>query len=751
MMRKFSLTGAVLIGINAILIQTILIRELLVNFSGNELSMGIIFATWLVGGAIGSLAIGRRLIDRIREPASAFAYTFFLISLIIPITIFFARIVRAIFNIPIYEMIGPIQILYICAFILLPIASLLSLSFVICCKMLKEASDQNNTAGLVYVFEAAGATLAGTIFAFLLAKHLNSFQVAFLLVAINLIILLCQSIILKKRAYLSAGLLSLVILAAILNLDQFLHKRSQSIQWQPQEVIAYRHSPYGNISVTKIDKGFNFYENGSLLFTTEDEFFNEEFIHLVILQHPDPKDILLIGSGIGGALRQILKHNPRRVTYLELDPLTVKIGKDFLSRENRDALLDSRLEILHEDGRFFINRATDEFDVIIVNLPDPTTLQLNRFYTEEFYKKASMRLKEDGILAARVSSKESIISHELAQYNASVYKTLKSAFGFVDFVPGDMLLFIASNSDHIHGDRPEALVRRFDDRRLKTSFLTTYHIQDKYYPDTYSYFSQRLSQYHDLTRINKDFYPVCFYYDLILWGTQFHSSVAILFKAITEIDLAAVIGAIAIFFVLGLIIIGTKKDSTGPIVPVSIGVCGALSITVEIVIILAFQINYGYVYEKVGFLVGLFMLGVALGGYTINRIIPKCKEPLKFLCSIVLVYTLFIFSVPAGIKITISVSDILALAIFYSMILLAGIGIGCQFPVAVVILQKRRTSYRAAAIVWGADLLGATIGILLSSLVLIPSLGIFRTILAGGILVGTTFLLLILSLRRLQQ
>ena len=54
-MKRISIIAAFLVGVNAIISQVILIRELLVNFSGNELSVGIILASWLIGGALGSL------------------------------------------------------------------------------------------------------------------------------------------------------------------------------------------------------------------------------------------------------------------------------------------------------------------------------------------------------------------------------------------------------------------------------------------------------------------------------------------------------------------------------------------------------------------------------------------------------------------------------------------------------------------------------------------------------------------------
>lgn len=750
-MKRVSVIAAVLVGINAILSQVILIRELLVNFSGNELSMGIILALWLIGGAIGSFIIARIFIDRVKDSADIFAIMLSCISIIIPSIVFLSRIVRILFNIPIHEMIGPLQALFICGLLLLPLSCLLSICFVLCCKMLKEAAPESNAAGIIYILEALGATLAGAIFTFFLVRYFNSFQIVSALVVINFVFILWFSVTLKKRPYLAGLLLLISALALVCNVAGLLQKKSQHLQWYPQKVLAYVNSPYGNISVTKVGESFNLYENGSFFFTTQDEVFNEEFAHLIMLQHPEPKRVLLLGGGIGGILKQVLKHNPERVTYLELDPLAIEVGKDFISDKDRAALADSRLQIRYADGRFFIKRTKEKFDIIIVNLPDPTTLQLNRFYTREFYQKARSCLKKRGILACRISSKEAIISDELARYNASVYKTLNSAFSFISLIPGENLIFIASDNSQILKGRPQVLIERFKGRRIWTRFLTPYHIKDRYYPHTLAYFKQRLNQQYDIAKINSDFHPICFYYDLILWGVQFHPGLVGFFNLITNINLLNILAVILLFFIAGLFIIRVRKDSIRYIVPSAIAVSGTVSITLEIIIILSFQISYGYVYGKVGFLIALFMLGLALGGYIMNKSLARLKDHIIMLASIILLFSIYIVSVPMIIRLVAAVPLEAVQFVFYPMILAAGAAVGSQFPVGVAILQKERTQANSAALIWGADLFGATVGTLISSLVIIPVLGMFKTALLCSMLGGVVLILLLLSRQRLLR
>lgn len=746
-MKKTPLIAALLVGINAILSQVIIIRELLVNFSGNELSMGIIIATWLVGAAIGSLILGRYLIEGINRPGRAFSIILLVISALIPISIFLARIVRYIYRIPIYETVSPLQMLLVCSTILLPLSILLSFCFILSCKMLKTTGSSNNTSGIAYMLEALGAAAAGAAFTFVLALHFNHFQIAIGLFFIN--ILFSIFIFNGKKIYLYLLLIfTLIILYG--GGIRWLQEKSERLQWHPYNIVYNGSSPYGNISVTKSANTFSLYENGALLFTTQDEAFNENFAHLVMLQHDKPKNVLLLGNGVGGILRQILKHGPESLIYLQLDPEILKVSKKFLPALERDSLLDPRLKIEYEDAGFFLKRTEKKFDLIVINMPDPVTLGINRFFTKEFYEIIRSHLNKNGILATRISSKESIISDELAIYNTSVYKTLKSVFLYVEFVPGENLIFIASDSPDITADRPEILAKRFKARNINTNFLTEYHIRDSYYPDSVHYLAGRLKEKYDEASINTDFHPTCFYYGLILWSIKFQPYLTRLSYSITQISIAAIISLILLTFLYGFLVIRSKKEAAGYLVPLAIAVNGAAGVTLEIVILLTFQINYGYVYSKVGFLIALFMLGLAFGSYIINRGLDKCKDLYNLLCKIILAFLLYITFIPVTIKLITPLPLQATEYVFYLMMLVTGVFIGCQFHVAVRLLQKRYSAGHCTSIVWGSDILGAAIGTLASSLIIIPMIGILATCFTVAILCGIILILLLFH-QRLQR
>ena len=746
-MKKLAFIAAFLVGINAMLSHVMLIRELLVNFSGNELSIGIIIATWLIGAAIGSLFLGRYFIEKITRPADAFSIILLVISAVIPISIFLSKTARYIFKIPLYEALGPLHMLLICVILLIPLSALLSFCFILSCKMLKNARLKNSAPGIAYMLEALGATIAGAIFTFIFIIYFNHFQIALGLSFVNILFILLINR--RKKLYLYLFLF-ITVIVFFHPAAAWLQEKSEKLQWHPYEVIYNKDSPYGNISVTKTTDTFNIYENGTLLFTTQDKTFNEDFSHLVMLQHAAPDNILLLGNGIGGILGQILKHNPQSLTYLQLDPEILRASKKFLGQQEKDIFSDPRLKILHKDASFFLKRTKEKYDLIIINMSDPVTLNINRFFTKEFYELARSNLNKGGLLATRVSSKESIISNELARYNASIYKTLQSVFHYVESIPGENLIFIASDDLNITIGRPEILVGRFHARDIETDFLTGYHIKDRYYPDTLNYLSSRIKKTYKSASINTDFHPICFYYHFILWNIKFQPYIAGLLNSIIHINIFSIVCVIALLFICGLFAIRSKKDSTGYLIRFAIAVSGAAAITLEIIILLSFQISYGYVYSKVGFLIALFMLGLASGSYVINQRLQKIKNLYNLLCVIIFIFCLYLTLAPLIIRFAVSTPLWASEYIFSFVIFITGTFTGCQFPVAVKLLQKKYSPGRSASIIWGSDLLGAATGTLISSIIIIPVLGMFTACFISAVLCAISLILLLFH-QRLQR
>ena len=115
-------------------------------------------------------------------------------------------------------------------------------------------------------------------------------------------------------------------------------------------------------------------------FTTHNLEAVEETVHYAMAQRPEAQRVLLISGGVSGHARELLKY-PARVDYVELDPLVLHAAEQFLP----GSLSDPRIEVINTDGRLFLRETDRRYDVILVDVPDPSTSQINRFYTREFF------------------------------------------------------------------------------------------------------------------------------------------------------------------------------------------------------------------------------------------------------------------------------------------------------------------------------------------------------------------------------
>ncbi len=165
------------------------------------------------------------------------------------------------------------------------------------------------------------------------------------------------------------------------------------------------------------------------------EFIYHEFIsHVPLFAHPKPEDILIIGGGDGGALREVLKHREvKRAVLVDIDRQVIEVSKKFFPTM-AVAFEDPRVIVLNEDGYKYVQDYEQEFDVIIVDSTDPVGFA-HVLTTEEFFKYVFRALKEDGIYVGQTES-----VHYHADIVRRVQKSLRKVFPIVDLytavIPG---------------------------------------------------------------------------------------------------------------------------------------------------------------------------------------------------------------------------------------------------------------------------------------------------------------------------
>ena len=737
--------SAFTLGLTSMIGQIIIIRELVVVFYGNELSLGIILACWLFWVGFGSLALGR-FVDSIPFKERLLSHLQLALSIIIPLNIFFIRLIKSILKIQAGKIIGLAQIISASFVSLSIVCILLGITFILIAKIAaKDSNSPSKHVANIYLLEGLGASIGGLIYTFLLIKAYTPFQNALILGNLNLITSILFSRNIAQLAY-----LIIFSTTVIFNWPKHLDGFTRSLQVKPLKLIENKDSIYGNISVTKLGDQYSFYENGALMFTGGDISTSEESTHYAMLEHPYPKKILLIGGGTGGAINQILKHKVERIDYVELDPLIIGLSQKYLP-----PITDDKVNIMRMDGRLFVKEAAIignlntpyKYDIVILNLPDPYTASLNRFYSLEFFKEVKNILGPRAIFSFGLLSSENYISPEHAVYLSCIYNTLKKEFLDVKILPGTTMTFIASNEPGMTTYDASTIIKRLKERDIRTKFVREYYIPFKLDPLRIKYVESAISKFKN-TKINTDFKPVGYLYHAILW-ISFFDATRNLLPYLDMLNIGVFILIAFAFLIIALLIQKLTMATLKLPVLASLAITGMSQICFQVIIILAFQFIYGYMYYQIGFILTSFMIGLTLGSFFITRIIERIEDerPLYiktqvWLCIYPIILAITLMAVAKINQVKPGIGNMLQIA-FVILPVMAGFIGGFQFPLANKIwLKDSKDIGKTTGRLYGIDLLGSCVGGLAAGAIFIPLLGILQTCLLLTVINIFIFILL---------
>ena len=172
-----------------------------------------------------------------------------------------------------------------------------------------------------------------------------------------------------------------------------------------KRVIHREKTPFQELSIVELEQyGRALILEDIVQTSIADEFVYHEMItHMPLNTHPDPQSVLIVGGGDGGAVRECLKHSKvKKVTLVEIDERVVENSIEYLP-EISCGLKDPRVTVKYEDGIKHVAECKDEYDVILIDSPDPIGPAVG-LYADEFYKNIYNALKPEGILVAQTES-----------------------------------------------------------------------------------------------------------------------------------------------------------------------------------------------------------------------------------------------------------------------------------------------------------------------------------------------------------
>jgi spermidine synthase len=368
-----------------------------------------------------------------------------------------------------------------------------------------------------------------------------------------------------------------------------------------------------------------------------------------------------------------------------------------------------------------------------MNVGEPSTASLNRFYTVEFFQQCYQSLNDKGIFAFSFPSSTEYLADELKDLNASIYQTFRRVFTNTLIVPGTLAVIIGTTSTASLISQPDSLAKRYVTAGISAEYFSKYMFEELMPPDRIKFITNTLETAKNV-RINTDNNPVTYFFDLLLWN-RFLQGDNQFFSFITRFWIF-VAGGVGSGLMLLLIFSQQKQKQT--ILFVIISICGMSGMALNLLFLLNFQETFGSIYEMVGAMIAANMLGLALG--TLVALWLSRKYDQKTLLLVVLTTLI-------GVMLLLpKLLDFLLLAHFIPITLVVTVFSGGLIGIIFGIMN-RFYLYHSLNVgsIYAFDVFGSSIGALITCSVLLPVLGIrdltlFLVLLLMPVVLVTLFL-----------
>lgn len=232
-----------------------------------------------------------------------------------------------------------------------------------------------------------------------------------------------------------------------------------------QELIIFENAFFGRVMAL----------DGVIQTTDRDEFIYHEMIaHVPIFAHGNVKNVLIIGGGDGGVLREVLRHKDLKCTMVEIDASVVEMSKKYFPNHNAGAFDDPRCNLVIADGLKFVKETGNRFDVIIVDSTDPIGPG-EVLFTAEFYEDCQRCLTSGGVLVTQngvpfFQGEEVSITHERMSPH---FKDMSFYVVAVPtYVGGFMTLAWASDNESLRKGSLELISARFEEAAIDTNYYS---------------------------------------------------------------------------------------------------------------------------------------------------------------------------------------------------------------------------------------------------------------------------------------
>ncbi|WP_265564057.1 polyamine aminopropyltransferase [Sphingomicrobium arenosum] len=313
--------------------------------------------------------------------------------------------------------------------LVLLIGFLVGLEIPLLINILKGRYSFGDLVSNVLTYDYIGALAASLLFPLLIVPFVGLIRGGFIVGLANILVALLLVFRLRRDPFLAAERVAAVLVTLILFAGAIFSEKLQSFsegQLYDDPVVYAVSSPYQRIALTRRHEDLRLYLDGNLQFSARDEYrYHEALVWPALGRVQRPSRVLILGGGDGLALREVLKHDGvREAVLVDLDPAITKLfsSAPALAAINQAAFDDPRVTTINADAFTWVRDEPSRFDVVIIDLPDPTNHSIGKLYSRTFYRGIARLLAPGGVASVQSGS-----AYVTPQSFAMVGATLEAA------------------------------------------------------------------------------------------------------------------------------------------------------------------------------------------------------------------------------------------------------------------------------------------------------------------------------------
>jgi spermidine synthase len=485
-------------------------------------------------------------------------------------------------------------------------------------------------------------------------------------------------------------------------------------------------SPFGLVEAVHKDHQTDYFFNSHLIASSIDRE-SQELIVLPIAMSLRRERVCIIGNSVDGKAAFALL-NPRvSVTLVEPDPVLACLARNE-SAETLAAGEMRRLQIVNDDPRHFLRNFEGNFDVIFLDYLDPMDAAGASLFTQEFFELASTRLRPGGVYSFAARCGENYVHPDRIRYLSNLLMTLKSVYPSSVLLPGREAIFVGGFDDSRLTVNPDSIISAaipYSDHLL---YLSESMIHDR----LSDFRIQKMNEFMKETsgKVLTASKPSHVIVNSLLEMDKhagFDSDLLRMLAGMNWFTLSVIcLFPILVFLAVTIV----RKESSNSLL--NVFTVGWYGITAEVGLLVTYQTVVGNLYSRLGLLVGAFMIGTAVGTHVGRRLVRFKGRSGIYAASVLFAGSVVALAIAAFVlRVVGDIDSVVTVPLFLALNIIAGITPGAVFAISSeAMVGKTRIS---AGVLYGTDLLGSALAGILTSVVVIPILGLQAVFLIAGV------------------